>query len=62
VNRKPLEVGCDGSVTCEVPGHVSVVRHGARCRMSHVRLTVGQRRTLHERQLVLRDTAEHRES
>lgn len=47
--RKPVPEGCDGSVWCPVEGHLrsEPVRSGYR--LWHIRLTRGQRLTLHER-------------
>lgn len=58
--RKPLDPDCQGGIFCEVPGHVKTrltVPGGkvrARATVSHIPLTVGQRKTLRERR------AEHR--
>lgn len=47
--RKPLPIGCNGSIDCEVLGHLEVARTGFRFRFSHIKLTDGQRKTLRER-------------
>lgn len=49
-NRKPLPEGCDGSIWCQVEGHVPAVKlRGGRHHFAHIALTPGQTRTLRER-------------
>ena len=49
--RKPIEPGCNFSVTCEVPGHVTGQRSGNSVRWSHAKPTPGQRKTRREQWL-----------
>lgn len=47
--RKPIEPGCDFSVTCTLPGHVSKrYMAGGVVRWSHIKMTPGQRKTRRE--------------
>ena len=47
--RKPLPEGCTGDFRCEVEGHVIKRHYATGYRVSHIKLTRGQTRTLHER-------------
>lgn len=57
--RKPVEPGCDGSVLCQVRGHVTsrLTVHG-HIAFSHVPLTVGQRKTIREQARAAREGAD----
>lgn len=53
--RKPLEEGCTGDIWCKVSGHVTYrALGGGRGVTSHIRLTVGQRKTLFEQRRSIR--------
>lgn len=53
--RKEVEKGCDGSVFCGVPGHVTKRTSGRDGFLfSHIPLTVGQRKTIRERKAAAR--------
>ncbi|WIB25837.1 hypothetical protein [Curtobacterium sp. MCSS17_015] len=58
--RKPIEPGCNFSVTCEVPGHVTAKRSSAGgVRWSHAKPTPGQRATRREQWAQERAEADH---
>ncbi len=57
--RKPIEPGCDFSVTCELPGHVTSKRRGRSIVWSHFKPTTGQRKTRREQWRAERATAAH---
>jgi len=53
--RKPLSEDCNGSIDCTVPWHIVVKQRPKRgFTVSHVPLTLGQRKTLRERREAIR--------
>lgn len=50
-DRKLLDEACDGGVFCPVAGHATATRRGQSVRVSHIKLTAGQQKTLWERRL-----------
>lgn len=55
---KPLPEGCTGGIFCPVAGHVKTRANGSTRRtvFSHIHLTVGQRKQLHERRVAATTT------
>lgn len=49
MSRTPVHERCTGNLYCPVKGHLFDRRVGMDTKLSHIRLTPGQRRTIAER-------------
>lgn len=47
--RKPLEEGCTGDIWCKLENHTGTITKGTKWTFGHIPLTLGQKKTLHER-------------
>lgn len=53
--RKPVDPNCDGSVICQVDGHVLGRWSGGNRVFEHIPLTNGQQKTIRERNRAVRE-------